>query len=88
MEQRVLARLRSDFLVGSEDWNDVTFTGPRIRWITDSQTGSHIVVSQQKAIDEFDGDSCRKIYERRYPLYSCNAHDVQKPSGTDKLVAE
>ena len=52
MEQRVLARLRSDFLVGSEDWNGVTFTGQRIRWIIDSQTASHIAVSQQRAIDE------------------------------------
>ena len=32
MEQRVLARLRIDFQVDSEDWNDVTFTGQRIRW--------------------------------------------------------
>ena len=31
MEQRVLTRLRKDFQVGSEDWNDVTFTGQRIR---------------------------------------------------------
>ena len=27
MEQRVLARLRKDFQVGCEDWNDATFTG-------------------------------------------------------------
>ena len=27
MEQRELARLRTDFQVGSDDWNDVTFTG-------------------------------------------------------------
>ena len=32
MEQRVLARLTKHFRVGSEDWNDVTFTGQRIRW--------------------------------------------------------
>ena len=25
MEQRFLGRLRKDFQVGSEDWNDVTF---------------------------------------------------------------
>ena len=31
MEQRVPSRLRKDFQVGSEDWNDVTFTGQRIR---------------------------------------------------------
>ena len=37
MEQRVLARLRKDFHVGSEDWIDVTFTRQRIRWIKDPQ---------------------------------------------------
>ena len=51
MEQRVLTRLRKDFQVGSEDWNDVTFTGQRIRWIQDSQNGPYIEVSQGKAID-------------------------------------
>ena len=30
MDQRVLARLRKEFQVGSEDWNDVLFTGRRI----------------------------------------------------------
>ena len=54
MEQRVLARLRTDFQVGSEDWNDVSFTGQRIRWTKDSQSGSCIEVSQQKAIDELE----------------------------------
>ena len=33
MEKRVRTRLRKDFQVGSEDWNDVTFSGQRIRWI-------------------------------------------------------
>ena len=46
MEQRVLTRLRKDFQVGSEDWNDVTFTGQRSRWTKDPQTGSYIEVSQ------------------------------------------
>ena len=54
MEQRVLARLRKDFQVGSEDWNDVTFTGQRIRWTTDPQSGSCIEVGPQKAIDELE----------------------------------
>ena len=35
MEQRVLTRLRKDFQGGSEDWNDVAFTGERIRWTQD-----------------------------------------------------
>ena len=29
MQQRVLTRLRKDFQVGSEDWNDVAFTGTK-----------------------------------------------------------
>ena len=32
-------RTGKDFQVGSEDWNDVTFTGQRIRWVKDSQSG-------------------------------------------------
>ena len=36
LEQRVLTRLRKDFQVGPEDWNDVTFTGQRIRWTQDT----------------------------------------------------
>ena len=39
VEQRVLTRLRKDFQVGSEDWNDVTLTGQRIRGTQDSQNG-------------------------------------------------
>ena len=51
MEQHVLARLRKDFQVGSEDWNDVVFTGQRIRWTQDPPTGPYIEVSQNKPID-------------------------------------
>ena len=54
MEQRVLESLRKDYQVGSEDWNNVTFTRQRIRWMKDSQSGSCIEVSQQKAIDELE----------------------------------
>ena len=54
MEPRVLARLRKDFQVGSEDWSDVTFTGQRIRWTKDSQSGSCIQVSQQTATEELE----------------------------------
>ena len=54
MDQRVLSRVRKDFQVGSEDWNDVTFTRQRIRWIQDSQSGSFIEVRQQKAIEELE----------------------------------
>ena len=54
MEQRVLTRLRKDFQVGSQDWNDVLFTGQRIRWMKDPQSGPSIEVSQEKAIGELE----------------------------------
>ena len=54
MEQRVLGRLRKDFQVVSEGWNDVLFTGQRIRWMKDPQSGPSIEVSQERAIEELE----------------------------------
>ena len=54
IEQRVLARLGKVFHVGSEDWNDVTFTGQRFRWTKDPQSGLYIDVSQEEAIEELE----------------------------------
>ena len=54
MEQRVLARLRKDFRVGSEDWNDVLLTGQRICWMKHPQLGPSIEVSQERAIEELE----------------------------------
>ena len=54
MEQRILTRLRKYFQVCPEDWNAVAFTGQRIRWTQDHQTGSYIEVSQEKAIEELE----------------------------------
>ena len=54
MERRVLTRLRKAFQVGSDDWNDVASTGQRIRWTQDRQTGPHIEVSREKAIEELE----------------------------------
>ena len=51
-EEGVFTRVRKHFQVRSEDWNDVTFTGQRIRWTQDSPNGPYIDVSQCKAIDE------------------------------------
>ena len=79
MEQRVPARLRKEFQGGSEDWNDVTFTGHRIRWMKEPQSGSCIEVSQKKkAIDESQKNETRKKIS--------TAPQGQKPSGTDKLA--
>ena len=57
MEQRVLTRLRTYFQVGPEDWNDVAFTGQRIRWTQDSQNGRYIEVSQSRKGCRWDGGS-------------------------------
>ena len=54
MEQRVLTRLRKDFQISSDDWNDVTVTRQRIRWTKDTQNGPYIEVSQSKAINELE----------------------------------
>ena len=45
MEQRVLTRLGKDFQVGSEYWNDVTFTGQRISWTQDPPNGGRTLKS-------------------------------------------
>ena len=60
MEQRVLARPTKDFQVGSEDWNDVLFTGQRIGWTKDPQSGPCIEVSQEKAIERSRWNEIRK----------------------------
>ena len=63
--QRVLARLRKEFQVGSEDSNDVTFTRQRIRWMKDPL--SCIEVSHEKAIEELEEIS-RPIGVRACPV--------------------
>ena len=67
MEQRVPARLRKEFQGGSEDWNDVTFTGQRIRWMKEPQSGSCIEVSQKKKRPLMNPK--RTKHERRSPLH-------------------
>ena len=77
MEQRVLIRLRPDFQVGSEDWNDVTCTGQRIRWIQAPRTGSFIEVGQENAMEESEGSQWNEIHKK-----TSNAH-VQCCQGTE-----
>ena len=50
--QRVVECLKRDFQVGSEDINDIMFTGQRIRWTNKGQTGANIRVDQDLCIDE------------------------------------
>eukprot|EP00435_Cladocopium_sp_Y103_P046730 s573_g13.t1 len=50
-EDEVLASLRRDFAVGSEDKNDVMFVGQRIKWKTHEKYGPYISVDQKLAVD-------------------------------------
>ena len=50
-EEKVLARIRKDFTVGSGDKNDIMFVGQRIRWKTREKTGPYISVDQKLAVD-------------------------------------
>ena len=54
MEHRVLARLTTDFQVGSQDWNHLLFTRQRIRWMKDPKSGPSIEVSHERAIEELE----------------------------------
>ena len=83
MEERVLTGLRKYFQVGSEVWNDVAFTGQRIRWTQDSQNGPYIEVSQDTAIDELEEITVERNTKEDLH-HSFNGHSVQKPS--DKLA--
>ena len=50
--EAVVARLRKDFQVGSEDKNDIMFVGQRIRWINQGQKNGYIQVDQEKKVEE------------------------------------
>ena len=57
MEQRVPARIKEDFRVGSDNWNDVRPMRSKrqgIRWMKDPQSRPSIEVSQEKAIEELE----------------------------------
>ena len=77
MEQRVLTRLRKDFLVDSEDWNDVAFTRQRIRWTQDSKTGRTLKLVKKRLLMSWRRSQWN---EGRPPLHSLD--------GTDKLPTE
>ena len=63
MEQRVLARLRKNVHVGSEDWNDVTFTRQRFRWTQAPQTGSYIDVVKNRPLRSWRRSQWKKKHE-------------------------
>ena len=51
-ETKIMARIRKDFQVGSEDKTDCMFVGQRIQWKHDPKYGDYINVHQNVAIDE------------------------------------
>ena len=48
---KVLASIRKDFNVGSEDKNDIMFVGQRIKWKTHDKHGPYISCDQKLAVD-------------------------------------
>ena len=48
---KVLASVRKDFNVGSEDKNDIMFVGQRIKWKTHDKQGPYISCDQKLAVD-------------------------------------
>ena len=47
----LLTLIRKEYTIGSEDKNDIEFTGQRISWVSDKDKKQYIRVHQQKAID-------------------------------------
>ena len=50
-EDKILASIRKDFNVGSEDKNDIMFVGQRIKWKTHDKFGPYISADQKLAVD-------------------------------------
>ena len=50
-EDKILASIRKDFNVGSEDKNDIMFVGQRLKWKTHDKYGPYISADQKLAVD-------------------------------------
>ena len=52
-KKKIVASLRRDYKVGSEDLNDVAFVGQRVKWIEkDNKAKGHIRVDQEVKVEE------------------------------------
>ena len=83
MKTQVPDRTRKDFQVGSEDIDEVVFTGQRIRW-----KGNTFVVVQDKAVEELTEIQCDTSLKDDV---ACNPRlhtDYRILLGTSKVVAE
>ena len=88
MEQRVLPRLRQDFQVGSEDWNDVAYIGQRIRWTQDSRTGCTLKFVGREAVDELEEIPVERN-TKEHLLCTLSLHTIYRSLlGQIKLAAE
>ena len=75
------------FGVGSEDWNDVTFTRTENSLDTRfPKTGR--TLKSVKAVPLTSWKKSQRNETGRSPPHSLNAHNVQKPTGTDNLATE
>ena len=68
---KVLANVRKDFKVGSEDKNDIMFVGQRIRWKTHDQHGPYISCDQKLAVDAVEEIKNEKHLKDNL---ACNPH--------------
>ena len=59
--------LKKDYQIGSEDRNDVVFTGQCCRW-----QGSTLVVDQEKAVEDLSEVNIESF--RQYSLYTFSTH--------------
>ena len=66
MKKKVLERIRKEFQVGSEDIDEIVFTGQRIRW-----KGKALVIDQDKAIEE--------LSEIQFELVAATAEELLPP---------
>ena len=51
VESNILANIRKDFSVGSEDKDDIMFVGQRIKWKTHDKRRPYVSVDQKLAVD-------------------------------------
>ena len=84
-KKQVIARLRNDFKVGSEDPTDVAFVGQRVKWIHKDGKRSHIRVDQEVKVEELSEIVLDKYSSDEMTVTSC-LHAQFRTAGTDKLA--
>ena len=71
---KVIANLRRDFQVGSEDMNDIMFVGQRVKWIDRKDAKkAHISVDQENKIEE----CLTRLYEMESLVLRIYIHNIE-----------